>query len=265
MAPQGRADTEDSSWQSDWGNEIQATARSTPCAVNEFKDQGYQYDLSVDIPITRLRNAEDTWVIAGDRAQTVQGCWFKKEDGLAHAKMIRKKDKKVWEQDLNFDDGSWHPSGDPRQENLPATPPIVATTRFDCGKAKTKIEKAICASTTLKTIDDQMATAYQEVKLLSTPDEAKVLVQAQRNWIAQREKACSKKAGPQLAQCIHEENSARRSLLLGRQESGPGTGGRLIPIFLIERGNVRLYELDIQVLRFVDPKGQPFQGANAMK
>jgi hypothetical protein len=78
-----------------------------PCTVSDFAAQGYNYALSVDIPVSRLTNSNESFSISSGRAQTVEGCWFKKGDGLVHAKMRRKKDEKIWEQDLNFNDGSW--------------------------------------------------------------------------------------------------------------------------------------------------------------
>jgi clan AA aspartic protease (TIGR02281 family) len=99
-------------WRSDWGHGIRATARTSDCPVDEFSAQGYAYALEVDIPQSRLKKAGDAWGVAEGRALTVRGCWFMKSDGLAHAKMRRKKDGKVWEQDLNFEDGSWTSSAD---------------------------------------------------------------------------------------------------------------------------------------------------------
>ena len=96
-------------WRADWGNGIYATVQTVPCELVEFASQGYIYDMSADIPLTRLKNASDAWSVNSNRAQTVKGCWFFKEGRLAHAKMKRKKDNKIWEQDLNFDDGSWIP------------------------------------------------------------------------------------------------------------------------------------------------------------
>lgn len=94
-------------WYSDWGNEIRASALTAPCSVSDFAAQGYRYALSVDIPLARLGSATEAWAISDGRAETVHGCWFQKSDGLVHVKMRRKKDGKVWEQDLNFQDGSW--------------------------------------------------------------------------------------------------------------------------------------------------------------
>lgn len=94
-------------WKSDWGNSILAAATTMACPDTEFSGEGYGYALFVSIPVARLKQDADAWHQANGRAITVIGCWFTKTDGLAHAKMRRKKDGKIWEQDLNFADGSW--------------------------------------------------------------------------------------------------------------------------------------------------------------
>ncbi len=63
--------------------------------------------ISVSIPIERMKNPTEAWYLSGGRAITVIGCWFKKEDGLAHTILKRKKDGKTWEEDLNFSDQQW--------------------------------------------------------------------------------------------------------------------------------------------------------------
>ena len=78
--------------------------------TSDLAGQGYLYLIEVDIPRQRLARTADAWGIAGDRAQTIRGCWFERADGMAHARMIRKKDGKVTEQDLNLNDGSWSSS-----------------------------------------------------------------------------------------------------------------------------------------------------------
>lgn len=98
-------------WQSEWGNDIRATASTQPCAVVDFARQGYRYRLVVDSPASRLRHAADAWSMDQGRAVTVQGCWFQKSDGLMHAKLRRKKDGKDGEQDFKFQDGSWTANG----------------------------------------------------------------------------------------------------------------------------------------------------------
>ncbi|KJV08470.1 hypothetical protein VZ95_17585, partial [Elstera litoralis] len=61
---------------------------------------------------------------------------------------------------------------------------------FDCGKASTEIEKAICASPELSTADRVMAGAYGAV-LARASKEAKDLLRAdQRRWIAHISNIC---------------------------------------------------------------------------
>ena len=97
-------------WTTDWGNDIIGLVTTEPCHVAELKNQGYVYALASSIPLARLKQNADAWKIVGDRAITVIGCWFKKDTnntGLIHAKFKRKKDDKIWEDDLNLADGSW--------------------------------------------------------------------------------------------------------------------------------------------------------------
>lgn len=96
-----------STWSADWGNGVQALLTTGKCSDIEFSGQGYIYDISVTIPISRLKNPSDAWSISGKNATTVIGCWLKNPDGLLHAIMRRKKDGKIWEQDINLNDGSW--------------------------------------------------------------------------------------------------------------------------------------------------------------
>jgi uncharacterized protein YecT (DUF1311 family) len=127
---------------------------------------------------------------------------------------------------------------------------------FDCGKAATKIEKAICASPELVSADAEMASAYASVRDASTPPEKKMLSLAQRRWIEQRENACAYAEGAELTACISKETGERRLLLLGAPESGPGTPSQLVPVFLQQVGNAKLYDIDYALLRFADPQSE---------
>ena len=95
------------SWTTDWGNDIKALVTTEKCTDGEFLQQGYNYKVFSSIPLSRLKSPTDSWFISDDRATTVIGCWFKKQDGLLHLKMRRKKDNKIFEQDANINDGSW--------------------------------------------------------------------------------------------------------------------------------------------------------------
>ncbi|MFI3217909.1 MAG: hypothetical protein QX189_02150 [Methylococcales bacterium] len=94
-------------WTANWGNGIIGTVTTEACQISKFASQGYNYSISSSIPIDRLKQKTDAWQVSGDRAITVLGCWLKKDGGVIHAKLKRKKDDKTWEQDFKVDDGSW--------------------------------------------------------------------------------------------------------------------------------------------------------------
>lgn len=102
------------------------------------------------------------------------------------------------------------------------SPPALA---FDCAKATTPVEQAICADDNLKRADDELGTSYAEVKALSSAGERKMLARAQKRWIAERESACATPGDGQ-TDCIRLMIDARLKLFAGTPESGP----RLIAI-----------------------------------
>ena len=122
---------------------------------------------------------------------------------------------------------------------------------FDCGKASTEVELAICADSELKAADDALGKAYSSLKPLLPAGEQKMLVRSQRRWIAWREGCGQSENG--LAACIREETAKRLRLFTGAPVSGPGTGNRPIPVFVIQEGNSKAYDLDVQLLRFDKP------------
>jgi hypothetical protein len=100
-------EAKDSAWTADWGSDIRGFVTTEKCSDAEFLQQGYTYQALSSIPISRLKKPTDSWFVSDDRAITVMGCWFKKEDRLLHLKMRRKVDNKIFEQDINLEDGSW--------------------------------------------------------------------------------------------------------------------------------------------------------------
>ena len=62
---------------------------------------------------------------------------------------------------------------------------------FDCRKAATQIEHAICADAALARLDRQVAETYQVgLKNAYEPGAQEKLRQSQRDWVAKRNKAC---------------------------------------------------------------------------
>lgn len=123
---------------------------------------------------------------------------------------------------------------------------------FDCAKATTAVELAICADAGLKLLDDRLEAAYAEVRSLSSGAERKMLARAQKRWIGEREAQCPAAAAG-LDACIADMTDTRLALFEGRPDSGPGSGGRLYPVFIVQDGSSTQYELDITMLRFAAP------------
>ncbi len=94
-------------WTADWGNDIRAALSKAHCKDQALLSEGYEYRSYSSLPISKIPKSSHAWYTFDDRAVTVSGCWIHKGDGLAHFKMKRKKDGKIFEQDINLKDGSW--------------------------------------------------------------------------------------------------------------------------------------------------------------
>ena len=76
---------------------------------------------------------------------------------------------------------------------------------FDCSKAMTRVEKAICADPALSKLDGALATTYRAA--LGKTIDADALRASQRSWLKQRRDACATDA------CLTEVYRARRAEL----------------------------------------------------
>lgn len=124
---------------------------------------------------------------------------------------------------------------------------------FGCSKASTDVEKAICADPSLKKLDDELGAAYADVKAESSPREQKMLARSQKRWIAGRE-YCGQ-GEEETGVCVRRATLERLRLLTGTAETGPGVDGDVIPVFVVQDGTEKAYDLDISLLRFADPQG----------
>jgi uncharacterized protein len=129
---------------------------------------------------------------------------------------------------------------------------ISPAAAFDCAKAATAVETAICSDPGLKRLDDELEAAYAAVKAASSPAEQKMLVRSQKRWIAGREQCPGAEAG--LSSCVRTALEERLRLLRGEADSGPGPSSKLMPVFVVQDGTETVYDLDIAVLRFVDAR-----------
>lgn len=125
---------------------------------------------------------------------------------------------------------------------------------IDCAKAQSPIEKAICADQKLKAADDAMSAAYSSLRETLTAAERKGLAASQRKWIKSREDICGYQEGAERSSCVLAQTEERRRLFLAEPESGPGTGARMVPIFVQQDPDPYRFDIDYTLIRFAEPK-----------
>jgi uncharacterized protein YecT (DUF1311 family) len=133
---------------------------------------------------------------------------------------------------------------------------FVPAQAFDCTKAESPVEKAICADQKLKAADDAMAAAYATLRNALTGADRKSLAASQRKWLKGREDNCSYQQVAELSSCILSETDDRRLLLTATPESGPGSRSAMMPVFIQQDGDPHHYDIDYTLIRFVKPKSR---------
>ncbi len=140
---------------------------------------------------------------------------------------------------------------------------IAPAQAFDCAKAQSTVEKAICADQKLKAADDTMAAAYATLRDALNGADRKNLAASQRKWLKTREDNCGYQQGSELSSCILGETDERRLLLAAAPESGPGTGSAMMPVFIQQDGDPHHYDIDYTLIRFVKAKSAGETAFNA--
>ena len=85
---------------------------------------------------------------------------------------------------------------------------------FNCAKATTPPEKAICASPELSAADARMTAAYRKLLAAAPPDIKPEIRDGQRTWLQGTASKC-KDAGTQLTSCLLNSLAARTKALQG--------------------------------------------------
>ncbi|MDD4884735.1 DUF1566 domain-containing protein [Sulfuricurvum sp.] len=81
---------------------------------------------------------------------------------------------------------------------------------FNCNKAATSIEKAICQNPSLSDLDEQLSAKYSQIKKEISQDEKKVLLDSQREWLSQQ-KRCE--TSNNLVECLNVQYKERMAFL----------------------------------------------------
>jgi uncharacterized protein YecT (DUF1311 family) len=97
--------------------------------------------------------------------------------------------------------------------------PAAHAASFDCAKATTPVEKAICSDPHLSALDTQLNISYQNA--MRQAGEADIVLRhQQRAWLADLKEQCT---GPQLTTCIEQHETARIQTLNNTQPFNPSS------------------------------------------
>lgn len=100
---------------------------------------------------------------------------------------------------------------------LPALPTIPATAAgFDCGKASTSYEHAICDNEELSALDETLAVAFATAIGGLSKAATQAMRENQRDWVAYAERACTADAEPQTAPYTAEQRNCLHSNIFNR-------------------------------------------------
>jgi uncharacterized protein YecT (DUF1311 family) len=124
---------------------------------------------------------------------------------------------------------------------------------FDCSKASTKAEKAICADPAARAADDDLGKAFAAAISEMSASTRAAAVAAQVRWIAERDGACADQTGPKYSACLAKQSLGRRDFLAAEPEAGSGAPGRLAPVFRHEKGSKHKAAVDLQLLKYPAP------------
>lgn len=130
---------------------------------------------------------------------------------------------------------------------------------FDCAKASTPSEKAICADPKLKAADDALAAAYDAVMQRAPADRKEALKQSQQDWIVQRDSACViGEDGSMSSECLLTQTTDRTSYLLAKPAAGPGMTPSPIPLVITRKAEKgKNCDVDVSLYQFGATEGSP--------
>jgi uncharacterized protein len=120
---------------------------------------------------------------------------------------------------------------------------------FDCSKAGSAVEKAICANPAALAANDEMEAAYFSLReKLADKAALQTLRDGQRAWIRYRDERCG--AG---VECLESESRSRAETLGSVPQS-------MVPIFQYQQGGPKRYTVSVAAYRFV-PAASPGEAA----
>lgn len=124
-----------------------------------------------------------------------------------------------------------------------------AQASFDCAKASTASEKAICADPGLAAADKAMGDAFTALFKKLPAAQQSALKADQGNWVTGRDGGCFQMTGDTLTQCLLTATNQRTNFLLGAGDNGPANAPALLPVYYVE-SKKGAYEITIAFPQF---------------
>jgi uncharacterized protein YecT (DUF1311 family) len=133
---------------------------------------------------------------------------------------------------------------------------------FDCARASTRVEKAICADTALKSADDAMSAAYGQVMERLAADQKTALRANQIAWLKRRDDSCSwNESQTDFIACLLDITTSRGSFLTGAHAAGPGMSRPLSPYFMSRQQTKTKCSANVEVYLFGSSAASPAEKA----
>lgn len=124
---------------------------------------------------------------------------------------------------------------------------------FDCTKAATTNEKAICADPAALASDAALSDAFKTLRASLAPSQSAELLKSQQTWVKQRDNNCDGSSQAELAKCLKDQSDLRAKSLSAKPNAGAGGYGILAPFFQSEVGGKGKTSVEILVYKFANP------------
>jgi uncharacterized protein len=140
------------------------------------------------------------------------------------------------------------------------TSDAVAQASFDCAKASTASEKAICADPGLAAADKAMGDAFTTLFKKLPAAQQSALKADQVSWVTNRDGGCFQMTGDTLTQCLLTATNQRTLFLSGVGDNGPSNAPPLLPTYF-NQAKKGAYDITIAYPQFAPPLGAKFNVA----
>jgi len=134
---------------------------------------------------------------------------------------------------------------------------------FDCARASSASEKAICAEPAALKADAELGRAYEALLASAPQAQRAAIVASEARWLNSRDGECADQKGAALSACLKSATERRRAFLVGAPDAGPGASGRMAPLMRIENGLGGKADVDFEFLTFPAPASAGERSFNA--